>query len=186
MDESLHICPRCSNFLNISKNAPLEKGGKDMNLDVETVIQRILLDEKVLASSLRQMKPEIEASPIYQKLNAKKKKIVADYLAHNTKAESENIAQIYWVCNNCNFVKTVNYQVLISSQNYSDVQVEEDVNVDNFLANPIYPRTRSYVCPNKKCPTHTDASKKLCVFGRKGKSFNVKNVCGACKHYWTS
>ena len=184
MDDSLHICPRCNNFLDISKDAPDYSAPKEKEESIDSIIQKILLNEKVDIDFLKKNKSAIEKSQTFESLNAKKKKIVTEFLLQNTKQDSETIAHLYWICSNCNFVKGVNYTILLASQNFENVQANQQFNVDTFMISPLHPRTKNYICLNTECITHKKPEAKECVFGRIGRTFKVHYVCTSCKHYW--
>lgn len=59
------------------------------------------------------------------------------------------------------------------------------LNVKEKKNDPILPRTRNYICPNKKCGTHQNEKLREAVFFRPiEKSFQTIYLCCECDKYW--
>src|SRR2546428_610790 len=70
-------------------------------------------------------------------------------------------AEAYFVCLNCGNNEPIKPKTLIYSQAL-DIQ-EQDIDLkelSDMCRDKTLPRTKSYICPNKKCPTQNDPTKK--------------------------
>ncbi len=122
-------------------------------------------------------KKELVYNKIQDMLPVEKKKIMVE---KPLKPEKENLA--YFVCSNCGPLKRIEAGTLIYSkksdalsQNYSTG------NYNNMLYSDVLLHTRRYVCPNDKCVSHKDNSKRDAILFRKNNSYEVKYICVACK-----
>ena len=61
----------------------------------------------------------------------------------------------------------------------------EKESIETKLNDHTLPRTKDYICPNKKCSASKNDSAKEAIFYRPYKnSYNLKYVCGLCKSSW--
>jgi len=86
------------------------------------------------------------------------------------------------VCKDCGFQKNSD-KVVISTTSYKKNKVAE-VNHINYIYDPTLPRTIFYDCPNSKCETKKNPSKKEAItFNKEGKLKRVY-ICKVCLSEW--
>lgn len=146
----------------------------------EEMTKNISMGDVIKHSMYKKLPPkkkEMVYNKIQDMLPVEKKKIMIE---KPLKPEKENLA--YFVCSNCGPLKRIEAGTLIYSkksdalsQNYSTG------NYDNMLYSDVLLHTRRYVCPNDKCVSHKDNSKRDAVIFRKNNSYEVKYICVACK-----
>ena len=177
----MFFCPKCNFSLDISKNIPSEISG-DIQLKTPKDLIDISSDNDIDGNiKLLFSKKELITSKEYKKLSVEEKEIVDKKFQENINI-SFNLA--YFICNNCQFVTKLEegtkvYEVSINSQ-----YLENDI-IENKFFDLTLPRTKDYICPNKKCESHKKLLEKEAIFYRPFKnSYNLKYVCGLCMTSW--
>jgi hypothetical protein len=88
----------------------------------------------------------------------------------------------YFICKNCGNSEQIKLGTTLFTKNYNNV-IKTNINtnnVKNYKEVSYYPRTREYMCPNNKCVTHNDHTKREAVFFRVENTYKVTYVCTAC------
>lgn len=97
----------------------------------------------------------------------------------------KNISKFFFVCNNCSTSYVLQPGTSIYSINFDKSvggMIDEDVSVK--IQDPILPRTKDYICPNKTCESRKDSKNKEAIFYRNGKDYHLKYICTICKTQW--
>ncbi|ARF09494.1 DNA-dependent RNA polymerase subunit Rpb9 [Indivirus ILV1] len=187
----MYFCPNCNNIFDITKNPHGDKqsGGSKNYL---TVINNIINDEEVTESDTKDITlTELINEPHYKKLSSDKKELVYNKLQQllpvdkkEVEANAGTLSQdkAYFICKNCGFLKPIEENTLIFSRVSNDIsQSYTSSDVSDMANSDILPRTRKYICSNKKCVSNSDPSKKEAIFFRVNNSYNIRYVCLACK-----
>lgn len=97
-----------------------------------------------------------------------------------TEQSDENLA--FFVCSNCGFSVKIDDGTRIFTRTSSDIsQSYTTGDYSDMLYSNILPKTRKYICPNKKCESHTNPVKRQAIFFRKNNSYEVVYICCACE-----
>jgi DNA-directed RNA polymerase subunit M/transcription elongation factor TFIIS len=177
----MSYCPNCDNILDISKTNDvtlLEGGATVVDKEDEDEVDENKVEEevedKVEEDEVEEDEVEVEVEEDEDKVEKTKEKI-----------KETKETKVYFVCGNCGFSKPIEPGTNIFSR--SNTNMLENKSTESYLEmlnNNMIPRTRAYVCKNKTCVTHKDASKKEAVFFRQSNSFKVIYICKACKTTW--
>ena len=199
----MYFCPNCNNVFNITKDSTQTGGENEISDNSETTISSVsLTDEEKFMSKLlsndhitdkdinKISLDDLVQSTAYKKLKQKQKEIiynkVQDLLPNDKKRlfnekPNKNIEKAYFICNNCGYRKPIENGTLIFSKVSSDIsQSYSPVQVENMKYSDILPRTRKYICPNTKCESHDDLTKREAVFFRLNNTFRIRHICQAC------
>lgn len=186
----MFYCKNCDYSLEISKN-------NNPELDVTQIID-INNPERLVKIVLKNEKAEQDIQ--YNiKFNEKELKDYLDKLEDiddDQKDEilgrfeqiikhQKNISKFFFICNNCSTSYVLQPNTIVYSINFDKStggMIEEDVNIK--IQDPILPRTKDYICPNKNCESRSDNSKKEAIFYRNGKDYHLRYVCTICKTQW--
>lgn len=182
----MNFCPNCNNVFDITKLNKQQLGGN--KLSYSTIIK--------LATSGELREDDIKDLDVndfintyeYKKLKTKQRELVYNSIQDLLPMDKKNIDQtvkntndIYYKCRNCGYHEKLPPRTLISTIVSGDVSgnytIEE---ATNMKYSDIIPYTRKYLCPNAKCISHTDSSKKEAKFFRNGNQHNIKYICLAC------
>ncbi len=126
---------------------------------------------------LKQDEKESVFNKIQDLMPKKDKKLVEN---KPVDASDDNLA--FFVCSNCGYSIKINEGTRIFSRTSDDVsQTYGTDDYSDMLHSSILPRTRKYICPNKKCESHKNPIKREAVFFRKNNSYEVVYICGACE-----
>ncbi len=91
-------------------------------------------------------------------------------------------------CTSCGENYHLEPETVIYSLNFKKQQSSfNDDNIDLKLFDPTLPRTKDYICANKKCSSLTkgfDMKNKEAVFYRASGSYHMKYACLVCKESW--
>jgi len=198
----MFYCPHCNNTYDIARTSKQTGGNFEFSSSSEGLeggsyaglIDKILkgthitendvktVDIKKLAKSaeykkLKQDEKEMVYNKIQDSLPEKLKKLI-----QNKPVETSDDNLAYFVCSNCSYSVKIEEGTRIFSRTSDDVsQTYGTGDYSDMLHSNIVPRTRKYVCPNKKCVSHKDPIKREAIFFRKNNSYEIVYICSACK-----
>lgn len=185
----MFFCPTCKNMYDISKDIVKPQQGKGI-IDYDQFIINFNknIDMANIINDTTFSIDEIYKASEYKKLSKSQKEILinkVDYLLPKdkktfTKADNEMLA--YFNCKNCSNTEPIAPGTKIytlTTNNLSSNQNSD--NYHNMIHSDILPITRKYKCPNEKCISHTDVSKKEAKFFRINNSYKIKIICLACE-----
>lgn len=181
----MYFCPKCGYLFEIAKNIDnKQSGGKLTKLDV--IFEKVLDNKSLTEDDIKDItKTELESDSRYDSMNMKNQK----KLQSKIRALDKNFFKIeesiintkksYHVCRNCDNVEEIKPSTLIYSKSYTFYNsiIEEDYSYlihDNTL-----PRTRNYICPNKKCKTHKNENLNEAII-TKNENKRVIYICTIC------
>jgi len=98
------------------------------------------------------------------------------------KKTTKNPSNVIFTCKKCGNSEEIKPGTLIMSDHISTGA--EHYNMQNMIHSRILPYTRKYICPNDKCPTQKDDTKKEAKMFRVGSTFRIRLICMQCKHSW--
>lgn len=167
-----------------------EGGDSKDKQHIEDLITKILRKEQISELDVKDVPVEsVTSNPVYKKLKEKDKEIVynavldvkpKDLKPKDKEVESSSIAN--FICKNCGFIKKIEPRTKIFSRTSDDIsQTFGTTNYEAMLHSKILPITRHYNCPNTKCESHKDTTKKEAVFFRLNNMYKTKYICRACK-----
>ena len=175
--------------IETESSAPPESSGGAISL-----IDRIVNGEDLVEKDVANINVEnFIKGPEYKKLNSKNKELVFNKIQDlltvdkkkiksQIKPGKDDVQPTFFICNNCGYSEKIRPGTQIfsrTSENISRTYAVSDYS--DMLHSDILPRTRKYICPNKKCISHKDLSKREAVFFRLNNSFRLKYICTACK-----
>ena len=206
----MFYCPNCNNTYDIARSS-MQTGGTfdfgttDSSYETSNdeqiggdkysaLLTSILENNKINVNELAKINVnDLIKSPEYKKLKTNekeyiynkiqeilpndKKKMMVDKPDVNAK---DNMA--YFVCSSCGYSIEIKDGTKIFSRTADDLsQSYATGNYKNMLHSKILPHTRKYICPNDKCESHKDNTKREAVFFRKNNSYNVVTICKSCE-----
>jgi len=183
---------------SVSSSVP--KSSKVKLNDVDALISKVLNNENVSPAELEKLDfSAVTKSGIYKKLSNKKKEFVFNTIqdmlpkdkkeVHKIKPDQEETLsanQAYFICKNCSNTEKIPDGTLIiskSSESLSHDYITND-NYKDMINSNILPITRNYICPNKKCESHTNPELREAVFFRINNTYNIRYVCRTCIATW--
>lgn len=189
---------------SLSNTSELPSISEDVKVDADadvdslsggavTIIDKIL-NEELTEKDIAQMNVQhFFNSSEYKKLNGKDKELVynkiQDSLPQNKKKIQEQLTKntdeesnTFFVCNNCKYTEKIKSGTKIFTRTADNISKTYAVSdYSDMINSDILPRTRRYICPNKKCPSQKDITKREAIFFRLNNSFRIKYICTACK-----
>lgn len=191
----MFFCPNCNNSFDISREI-VQTGGSKNHSEVIELILNSQPDELIKNSIQHLNMDSFNKSVEFKKLESSDKELIInkiqDLLPHDKKdliknktvdIPETNIA--YFVCKNCIFNIPIKDNTLLYSKTSGESQLnDQSDNIDILIHSKILPITRKYICPNKKCESHKDFSKKEAIIYRNRLNFYTKYICKTCKTYW--
>ena len=206
----MFYCPNCNNTYDIARTSASSQAGGKLNFDftssesnnqdmvggvnVVNLINKILKNEAIVPEDLKDLNindvtksidykklKQDEKEKIYNKIQdlfpKEKKKLSGTKPAEDT---DDNLA--FFVCSNCGYSVKIDDGTRIFSRTSNDIsQSYTTGDYSDMLYSNILPRTRKYTCPNKKCESHKDPTKRQAVFFRKNNSYELVYICSACE-----
>ena len=177
----MFFCPKCNFSLDLSKNVPPEISG-NIQLEIPKDFIDIVIEEELDGNiKLNFSNKELLSSKEYKKLSDDKKDLVNKKFKEINNV-SFNLA--YFICKNCQFVTKLEPGTKVYEVSLNSNFLENEI-IENKLYDLTLPRTKDYICPNKKCETHKNFSNKEAIFYRPFKnSYNLKYICNVCEISW--
>lgn len=199
----MDFCPHCNNIFDITKTASSVGGyNEDTNdefvggakvLDYDEIINKIINNEQISKSETEGISlDDLIKSNSYKKLKFKQKEFVFNKIQDLIPIQEKKIIKeqqykqptekAFFICKNCGFLKQIEEGTLIFSKVSSDLAQSYTTSDFIDMANSdILPKTRKYICPNDKCPSQSDFSKREAAFFRLNNSYKIKYICLTCK-----
>ena len=197
----MYFCPHCDTLFDIIKVTDNQRGGavpgqnnnnNEINYDklINDIVEDVPLDKNFDPTKINM--DLVVQNQEYKKLRKGKKQYVTNFiqdllpkenkeLYKNNAGEANINDKVFFKCKNCGFMKKVEDRTLIYSRVSSDIsQSYATSDFSTMVHSDILPRTRKYICPNSKCESQDDPSKREAVFFRMNNTFNVKHICTAC------
>lgn len=174
----MFFCPKCNYSLDISKNIPTEISG-----DVQLKIPKDFIDmyqENELEGNVKVVftKKDLISSREFKKLNQNEKEEIQSKF-NEINSIGYNLA--YFICKNCQFVTKIEKGSVI----YSVSSKVNNVTTSNYrLLDNTLPRTKDYICPNKKCESHKNINKEAIFYRPDKNSYRLEYQCGTCRIKW--
>ena len=175
----MKFCPKCNFMLDIS-NKVANNILKDINSADEFIDLLNNINEIDYNYKIKFKLNDLQKNKNFNKLNNDNKNRILNNFNKINKSNN-----VLFFCNNCNYVEPVeNGKILFSSSyiNKKNINIPNDMNLilDNTL-----PRTKDFICPNKKCITNLKKTNKEAVFFRPDpKSYKLIYICVSCSQKW--
>jgi hypothetical protein len=194
------FCPKCKNYLDISRNAPIvvDKSTNSIiisevskifdfvNTDTTETIEPIeITDQKYIVTFSEDM---LKKYPKFVKTNAANKKKILAFYDKYKKEDINMYKKVYFICNRCGYQTIIQPQTILYSQDLdrnSLILTDDDYTL--MTNDPTLPRTKDYVCINPKCITHDKKKykEKEAILVRDSKTYRLTYVCCICHTNWT-
>ena len=175
----MYFCPKCNFILDIC-NKVSSNILQEINA-VEEFIEIVDNDNDLDYNYKIKFKlNDLEKNKSFLKLNDIKKKNVL-----NNFNKINNTNSIYFFCNNCNYIEPMeNGKILFTSSNINinNIHLPND---DNIILDSTLPRTKDFICPNKKCTSKKNNNKEAIFFRPDPKSYKLIYICTTCSQKWT-
>ena len=177
----MYFCPKCNFILDISN-----KISNNILQDINTVEEFIDFFENDIELEhnykTKFKLSDLEKNKNFLKLNDKNKKNIL-----NNFKKINNMNNIYFFCNNCNYIEPIeNGKILFTSSNnnINNINLPND---ENIILDSTLPRTKDFICPNKKCISNSkkNNNKEAIFFRSDPKSYNLIYICTSCSQKWT-
>lgn len=167
----MELCNKCNYLYTIRKANKKKK-------DINSIKELLLLVNNLSNYNINISKNNIIKNKSFKKLSKKVQDHILSYINKN------NNISIEFFCSNCNNTKLMTKSTKIHEINKNKLQnkILEDHIINLHLNNPILPRTKLYVCRNKKCTTHKNPKLKKVIFFKDNN--NLRYICSVCKSYW--
>ena len=184
----MFFCPTCKNTFDISKSITINTAaiGGANKINYNELIDNIIdekYDENIIKDSDFNLN-EITKNENYKKLKKNQKEFIINAIQNILPNSESNLDQdivdgiAYFRCNNCSYVEPIPPKTKIYAKTVSNTII--DTNYKNMIYSNIIPYTRKYTCPNSKCESHTDDTKREAKFFRLNGTYKLKFICMAC------
>ena len=201
----MFFCPNCNNSFDIKKYSGFQKGGAEFSESstvstsqtggdrIDDLIDKFLQGEEVTEKDISGITlQDLSKNAIYKRLKSKQKEEIYNKLQDMLPKEEKRLIQeqvltkdddifAMFECTNCGYLKKIDAGTRVFSKSAKSVSQSYTVaDYKSTVHSDILPRTRRYVCPNDKCVSHKDITKRKAVFMRRNNSNIVRYVCTAC------
>lgn len=185
------FCPKCKNYLDISRNTPIviDKSTNDIIItDVSKIYDFANLEQTEQNYVITFSEDTLKKHPKFTKLSAINKKNILTFYEKYKKEDSNMYKKVYFSCNRCGYQSVIQPGTVIYSQDLERnnmLLTDEDYTL--MTNDPTLPRTKDYICVNPKCISH-DKKKykdKEALLVRDPKTYRLTYVCSICHTNWT-
>jgi hypothetical protein len=106
-----------------------------------------------------------------------------EWFTNDDEDEEEQVVDAYFVCKSCRNTAQIEPGAIICYKSYGIDEASEVEEYAQFIHDQTLPRTRTYICPNKKCTTHKSPDTKEAVI-TKNYLHQCIYVCTQCATNW--
>lgn len=189
----MEFCEKCGYIFNITKEVKRKQIGGKINKSLSRIFDKFENREKITEKDLKKIKGnDIIEDERYEEMNKQNKKklmtaikeVNETFFDDNESTDNDvksNVA--YYICTFCNNYRKIEPGSNIYSKKYDASVISEDENYEAIIYDNTLPRTRNYICPNKKCGSNKDDSKKEAVI-TKNTNYQTVYVCASCGTHW--
>ena len=171
-----NFCPKCYFSFNIQKTIKL------MNIkNINEFINHLVNNKINLKLENNITLENIKSNKLYLDLNKNDQEIV-----NSNYKKFRNLNKIgFYMCNSCGYFKNITNGTII----FNNIEKSNsDINISNIQKdNNILPRTKDYICPNKKCKANDisyESVDKEAVFYRINNTYKLNYTCCLCSSNW--
>jgi len=192
----MYFCDKCNYLYNYTKDIKNKQfGGKDANDTINKIFDKFAKREPIMEDDLVDVVgSELLKNDKFDKMNKKDqktfmttiKKIDKNFFietAEESEQNMENTNIAYFFCKYCNYHKPMKPGTIIYSKDHNNDISTESEDYAIMCHNYSLPRTRNYVCPNKKCGTHKNIELREAVL-TKNKADRIIYICCTCTTNW--
>ena len=176
----MKFCPKCNFMLdicnNVSSNLLIEIKSSEEFIDLLNNINELNFNYKIKFKL-----SDLQKNKNFNKLNdSDKNRILSNF---NKLSKSNNIL---FFCNNCNYIEPMENGKILFTSSYINNKINL-ANEKKIIIDPTLPRTKDFICPNKKCSSNLKKkNNKEAIFYRPDpKSYKLIYVCVSCFQKWT-
>jgi len=192
----MYFCKKCNYRYGYVKDVKNKQfGGKNANDNINLIFEKFANREPISADDLADVTgAELLKDDKYDKMNKKDqrmfvtviKKIDKNFFVESAEESEQNLESTniaYFACEYCNYHEPMTAGTVLYTKNYNnDIGIDtEDYSM--MCHNYSLPRTRNYICHNKKCETHKNIDIREAVL-TKNKADRIIYVCCVCSTNW--
>ncbi len=175
----MFLCPKCSYSFNIGKNKSTSE-----QIEIKKINNLFtILDKNLDAYELKFSQDKLKKNKKFKNLDqVMQKKILSMY----KKKKSVSIGANF-ICTNCNFTEPITSSVKLYEirKDKETLKKLTDYELQFYIADPTYPKTKDYSCKNINCITHKNKDLKKAIFFKKNHTtYNLSYVCTVCSYLW--
>jgi hypothetical protein len=179
----MDYCKNCQYSLDITRNTKRDEG------NIKTISKPEELYKLKPSNDLQYI---INFNEVVLKEYLKEKNIEGDdYNAVIDKfkrllKQQKTIAPFMFLCTNCGSSFVIQPGTILYDFNLDTKgKATDEDDIELKCQDPILPRTKDYICPNKSCKSHNNSLEKEAVFYRNSSGYNLRYICCECKTQWS-
>lgn len=177
----MKFCEACFYTLDIKKAAGIKKEDitviNEPNKFIDIYKNNDKLDKIQLLFTIEDLEKHLKQSSF----SIDKQKDIIEQFNKYKKFTSN----YYYICTNCENTYDLEPNTLLYTFNFGIGSNTINQNKTIKLTDPILPRTKEYICPNKKCTSHKDLENKEAIWYRsQHNQYNIEYICCTCREKW--
>lgn len=178
----MKFCPKCNFMLditnNVSSNLLKEIKSADEFIDLSKNMNEIDFNFKIKFKLI-----DLQKNKNFISLNNTDKNRILDNF--NKLNKSNNVM---FFCNNCNYIEPMENGKILFSSSYNNKNININLpNEKNIILDHTLPRTKDFICPNKKCVSNSKKkiNREAIFFRPNPKFYKLIYICTSCSQKWT-
>ena len=193
----MFFCEKCRYLFNVTKDIKSKQIGGRINETLSNIFSKYKSNETLTNRDLRKIKgKDLLEDERFENMTKKEqrklmsiiKSVDKNFFAKGEEETSPKIGSTlaFFICKYCKNSNPIQPQTIIYSKKFSGGEgVTEAEDYTYAIYDLTLPRTRNYICKNRKCPTHKDDDVKEAVL-IKDSTDQIKYLCTACSTNWIS
>jgi len=192
----MFFCDKCGYSYNYTKDVKnKQSGGKNKNDILKNIFEKYYQHGQINVEDLVEIRgSDLLKDERFDKMNKKDQRKFMTMIknidkhfflesAEESKQNLENINIAYFVCKYCNYHKPIKSGTIIYSKDHNNNATTEIDDFTGMIDNYTLPRTRNYMCKNKKCETYKNIDIKEAVI-TKNRAERIVYICTICTTHW--
>ncbi|AGC01777.1 D5 family helicase-primase [Acanthamoeba polyphaga moumouvirus] len=189
----MFFCENCRYSFNVTKDVKNKQVGGKINDALNNIFQKFMSNSQIIEKDLAKIKGrDITDDERFENMTKKdQKKLMSQikninknfFIEDKTGGEPVGTTKAYFTCKYCDNYKPIQPGTLIYTKNYDISGSDEIEDYSKYINDYTLNRTKSYICKNKSCKSHTDDTVKEAVL-TKNSTDQIVYICKACSTYW--
>jgi hypothetical protein len=190
----MFFCNECQYLFNITRDIKNKQVGGKVNIALNKIFEKFNKNEEYIEDDFKKITgKDILEDERYDSMSKKNQRKLTAFIKNFDKnffvenpEEKQKIGvnKAYFICKFCKNHREIKPGTLIYAKSYLSLDQDEADNYELLIHDATLPRTKNYLCKNKKCKTYQDPELKEAIIYKKKERLTY--ICYHCGTHWNN